>query len=315
MKYGFEKFDNFPESLKIKIKKISKGNGKIKGSGFGDDIWNWVKNAARKVWNTLKSIWQGLTDFLAGFGLTPGETLIMLGNLAGQTRFAGYTQYLVGAGTFMKILEKNPNAYGPAVIEAQSAAQAEQDKLGSKAIVPPKKTKKGKGTLGELILGKGYIQDINELNNCRKKVEKFKKENPGTAAAMGLGKKKGKGKTLGSFLKGGAKGDCTINGIDCDEYQRRLDAKKAKAAAESAKVPPPEGTINGRPIKKGDGFSDLLAAPNASVMEGSGRRKKVRFPIEDPNNYLSKGTERGAHSGFAAIQQSPNSNSFAVVAY
>jgi hypothetical protein len=78
---------------------------------------------------------------------------------------------------------------------------------------------------------------------------------------------------------------------------------------------------------KGKGFPDSLAEPNAA------RRSKAGFgqngqageykndgskgviPVKQVNSNTSKGDNRGAMSGWAAIGQSPNANSFASVGF
>jgi len=85
-------------------------------------------------------------------------------------------------------------------------------------------------------------------------------------------------------------------------------------------------------MKKGKGkYPNILAAPNAAVKgEGLGKcgcgqsglagedkndGSKDVIQVKQVNSNTSKGDERGKHSGWAAIGQSPNASSFAQVGF
>lgn len=112
----------------------ARGRG-MKGDGIAGDIWNFIKKAVEKGVETIKQIGKGVTGLLGQFGLTPGEALAMLADLAGNEKWKKWQKYLDAAAGAAKALEerkkKDEEARG-------SGIRHPALKASKKLKVPPK---------------------------------------------------------------------------------------------------------------------------------------------------------------------------------
>lgn len=114
----------------------------------------------------------------------------------------------------------------------------------------------------------------------------------------------GKSKDVASVLPFGKKGF----------LEDKIGVSGSTVVGALAPVLGPEATVAATALKlAGSGKKGNGAQGQAGEDNNDGSRDVV--PVKPPNSNLTKGDKRGSMSGWAAIQQSPNSNSFAVVSF
>ena len=166
---------------------ILKNRVEMNGEGLLDDVFDFVKDAGKKIYKAGKwvirkarEIHEGIFDILAVFGLTPAEGLAALSEMLKDTKFAKYKKYLDGAVLVVKAADEE--------LAARRKREAEQG--GSGAELKLKDSSKFSGSKPKRVKvqsGEGLISDARELKKCKDKADAFKRNHPRTSRMIGLG--------------------------------------------------------------------------------------------------------------------------------
>ena len=269
---------------------IVKKRPDLAGEGVIGDVFDFVKDAGKKVWNGVKYvirkakvIHEGIFDILASFGLTPAEGLLALGKMLEDTRFSKYKRYVDGAAVLVKLADDELAS------RREQGGSGKELKLKASSIFSGAKPKKVRVQSGE-----GFLSDLEKLSdkdkrkvrkllNSRKSYDERVKKVRAFMVSRGLD-----GKTKGVDVKMTAEqiadSSSKLNqliGNGCVEKNGRVRCKD-----------PTRG-------QRGEGAKpagEIQRAPTESASK-----------VFAPNDAGAKGDKRGKHSGFAAIIHAPNS--------